>query len=143
MAKHWIPPKLVSRAGSPPAGDDWLHEIKYDGYRLGTRRDGQVCLAALVTALTGLLLGLMQYPVRIPGSVFQMLRSCGAAAIVLFRRSGIRRRPAPPAFSSARGRSVADPQGALERLERQHAFRFHRHQFAVQVAGWERLHGRR
>jgi hypothetical protein len=25
-------------------GEDWLHEIKYDGYRLSARRDGQVCL---------------------------------------------------------------------------------------------------
>jgi bifunctional non-homologous end joining protein LigD len=44
MAEHWIPPQLVSRAGSAPAGEDWLHEIKYDGYRLSARRDGQVCL---------------------------------------------------------------------------------------------------
>jgi bifunctional non-homologous end joining protein LigD len=44
MAEHWIPPQLVTRAGSPPAGEDWLHEIKYDGYRLSARREGRVCL---------------------------------------------------------------------------------------------------
>jgi ATP-dependent DNA ligase len=44
MAEHWIPLQLVSRAGSPPAGEDWLHKIKYDGYRLSARRDGNVCL---------------------------------------------------------------------------------------------------
>lgn len=27
-------PQLLSRASEPPAGEDWLHEIKYDGYRL-------------------------------------------------------------------------------------------------------------
>jgi hypothetical protein len=25
---------------SPPAGDEWTHEIKHDGYRLMVRRDG-------------------------------------------------------------------------------------------------------
>ena len=27
-------PQLLSRAATPPNGDEWLHEIKYDGYRL-------------------------------------------------------------------------------------------------------------
>ena len=27
-------PQLLSRASTPPEGDGWLHEIKYDGYRL-------------------------------------------------------------------------------------------------------------
>src|SRR5437763_3485231 len=27
-------PQLLSRASQPPNGDAWLHEIKYDGYRL-------------------------------------------------------------------------------------------------------------
>jgi bifunctional non-homologous end joining protein LigD len=28
-------PQLATLATAPPAGDDWLHEIKYDGYRMG------------------------------------------------------------------------------------------------------------
>ena len=28
-------PQLATLANAPPAGDDWLHEIKYDGYRMG------------------------------------------------------------------------------------------------------------
>lgn len=28
-------PQLASLVKSPPEGDDWLHEIKYDGYRMG------------------------------------------------------------------------------------------------------------
>jgi bifunctional non-homologous end joining protein LigD len=28
-------PQLASLVKAPPAGDDWLHEIKYDGYRMG------------------------------------------------------------------------------------------------------------
>jgi bifunctional non-homologous end joining protein LigD len=28
-------PQLATLAKQPPAGDDWLHEIKYDGYRMG------------------------------------------------------------------------------------------------------------
>jgi len=31
---------LPSIAKSVPAGADWLHEIKYDGYRLRLERDG-------------------------------------------------------------------------------------------------------
>jgi bifunctional non-homologous end joining protein LigD len=28
-------PQLATLVKAPPAGDDWLHEIKYDGYRMG------------------------------------------------------------------------------------------------------------
>ncbi len=34
-------PCLPTRATKVPAGPDWLHEIKYDGYRLIVERDGQ------------------------------------------------------------------------------------------------------
>jgi bifunctional non-homologous end joining protein LigD len=36
----WIQPQLASLADAAPAGDDWLHEIKYDGYRLLAWVDG-------------------------------------------------------------------------------------------------------
>jgi bifunctional non-homologous end joining protein LigD len=35
-----IPPCLPSRAERPPAGPEWLHEIKHDGFRILARRDG-------------------------------------------------------------------------------------------------------
>ena len=35
-----IPPCLPSRAERPPAGPEWLHEIKHDGFRIMARRDG-------------------------------------------------------------------------------------------------------
>jgi bifunctional non-homologous end joining protein LigD len=35
----YIPPCIPSRAAKPPAGRDWVHEIKHDGYRLQVRRD--------------------------------------------------------------------------------------------------------
>jgi len=28
-------PQLATLVTAPPDGDDWLHEIKYDGYRMG------------------------------------------------------------------------------------------------------------
>ena len=31
---------LPSKSTTVPAGPDWLHEIKYDGYRLRVERDG-------------------------------------------------------------------------------------------------------
>ena len=36
----WIAPSLATLVTEPPRGDDWLHEIKYDGYRILARRDG-------------------------------------------------------------------------------------------------------
>ncbi len=49
-AKRAKPPaepalQLASLAGEPPEGDDWIHEIKYDGYRLLAHvEDGEVQL---------------------------------------------------------------------------------------------------
>ena len=31
---HFIPPQLCEIRKAPPPGDEWLHEMKYDGYRL-------------------------------------------------------------------------------------------------------------
>ena len=39
----WYRPQLASLVDVPPAGDQWLHEITFDGYRAGCRiADGQV-----------------------------------------------------------------------------------------------------
>jgi ATP-dependent DNA ligase len=35
----FIEPCLPSSAKQPPAGPDWLHEIKHDGFRILARRD--------------------------------------------------------------------------------------------------------
>jgi ATP-dependent DNA ligase len=32
---------LPTRAPAPPAGPDWLREIKHDGFRMIARRDGE------------------------------------------------------------------------------------------------------
>jgi ATP-dependent DNA ligase len=36
----FVPPSIPTLAAKPPAGADWIHEIKHDGYRLQVRRDG-------------------------------------------------------------------------------------------------------
>ena len=36
----WIKPQLTRVVDEAPAGDGWLHEIKYDGYRMHARIDG-------------------------------------------------------------------------------------------------------
>jgi DNA ligase D-like protein (predicted ligase) len=36
----WIRPQLALLVKEAPSGPDWLHEIKYDGYRLHARIDG-------------------------------------------------------------------------------------------------------
>ncbi|MBB3595980.1 bifunctional non-homologous end joining protein LigD [Rhizobium sp. BK529] len=41
----FIDPQLCERLDRPPAGDDWLHEIKFDGYRIQMRvADGAATL---------------------------------------------------------------------------------------------------
>ncbi len=45
MSDHDYVPQLATLATAPPAGDEWLHEIKLDGYRIGCRvHDGRVTL---------------------------------------------------------------------------------------------------
>ena len=36
----WIKPQLTRLVDEAPAGRGWLHEIKYDGYRMPARIDG-------------------------------------------------------------------------------------------------------
>src|SRR6202165_898957 len=33
----WIKPQLTKLVDEPPQGSDWLHEIKFDGYRMHAR----------------------------------------------------------------------------------------------------------
>jgi ATP-dependent DNA ligase len=41
----FVPPQLTQLVEEPPAGPDWAHELKYDGYRIQARIDrGQVKL---------------------------------------------------------------------------------------------------
>jgi len=35
----WIKPQLTKLVDEPPEGSDWLHEIKFDGYRMHARVD--------------------------------------------------------------------------------------------------------
>jgi len=37
----WIKPQLTRLADEAPAGPGWLHEIKYEGYRMHARIDGR------------------------------------------------------------------------------------------------------
>jgi bifunctional non-homologous end joining protein LigD len=39
-ADGFVDPCIPALADKPPAGPDWVHEIKHDGYRLIVRRDG-------------------------------------------------------------------------------------------------------
>jgi bifunctional non-homologous end joining protein LigD len=40
MAHSDYAPQLATLVKEPPSGDEWLHEIKYDGYRIGCRIRG-------------------------------------------------------------------------------------------------------
>ena len=42
---EWIAPQLTQLVDAAPEGDDWLHEIKFDGYRMHARlADGKAHL---------------------------------------------------------------------------------------------------
>jgi hypothetical protein len=41
MRNFAFQPCIPSRGTTVPAGEDWLHEIKHDGYRLIVQKDGQ------------------------------------------------------------------------------------------------------
>jgi bifunctional non-homologous end joining protein LigD len=41
MIKSPFEPCIPTRGTKVPAGPDWLHEIKHDGYRLIVHRDGK------------------------------------------------------------------------------------------------------
>jgi ATP-dependent DNA ligase len=36
---EWIPPQLTQLVEAAPEGDQWLREIKFDGYRMHARLD--------------------------------------------------------------------------------------------------------
>jgi bifunctional non-homologous end joining protein LigD len=40
LLPDFIPPCLAALTSEPPDGDQWVHEIKFDGYRLQARIDG-------------------------------------------------------------------------------------------------------
>jgi ATP-dependent DNA ligase len=37
---EWVKPQLTKLVAQPPEGPGWLHEIKFDGYRMHARLDG-------------------------------------------------------------------------------------------------------
>src|ERR1700761_5107175 len=41
MPKAPYEPCIPTRGAAVPAGKDWLHEVKYDGYRLIVQREGK------------------------------------------------------------------------------------------------------
>ena len=46
-AAAFVAPQLATLAAEPPEGEQWLHEIKFDGYRvIAAIADGQVRLLA-------------------------------------------------------------------------------------------------
>jgi ATP-dependent DNA ligase len=38
---EWIRPQLTELVDQAPDGPDWLHEIKFDGYRVIASKDGE------------------------------------------------------------------------------------------------------
>src|SRR5215475_12172579 len=86
----WIKPQLSRVVDEAPTGDDWLHEIKYDGYRMHARLDGR---GAKLLTRTGL-----DWSRRYPRTI-EALRSLPVKAAYLDGELCARRPDGVPAFS--------------------------------------------
>ena len=53
MLKSPFEPCIPTRGTKVPAGPDWLHEIKHDGYRLIVQREGKRVGCSPATATIG------------------------------------------------------------------------------------------
>jgi bifunctional non-homologous end joining protein LigD len=53
MRQFQYQPCIPTRGTKVPTGSDWVHEIKYDGYRLIVQRDGDRVRLLIRNAMTG------------------------------------------------------------------------------------------
>src|SRR5436190_19377351 len=51
--RGWVKPQLTRLVEEPPDGPEWLHEIKFDGYRMHARLDRGAARLLTRTASTG------------------------------------------------------------------------------------------
>ena len=80
----FVEPMLATLAKSPPGGDRWLHEIKFDGYRLQARiADGRVTLWTR---------GGLDWTEKFGGAVPEALLDAARAPRLARRRTGGRER---------------------------------------------------
>src|SRR5215467_14529828 len=74
MSFHFIQPCSSVRANNVPAGDGWLHEVKFDGYRVQAQKVGS---RVLIYSRNG-----HDFTERFP-SIAQLLQELPAKAAVL------------------------------------------------------------
>jgi ATP-dependent DNA ligase len=55
---QWIAPQLTKLVDAAPEGDQWLHEIKYDGYRMHARLNHGAVTMLTRTGLDWTIVGL-------------------------------------------------------------------------------------
>jgi len=58
----WIKPQLPRLVEEAPSGDGWVHEVKYDGYRMHARIDGKDIKLLTRTGLDWIFIGYRQRP---------------------------------------------------------------------------------
>jgi hypothetical protein len=78
---NWIKPQLTKLVDQPPDGPEWLHEIKFDGYRMHARLDrGAVVIPrGRCSALSGAA-GKLTRTVLPQANAYAMIRRRAAAA---------------------------------------------------------------
>jgi len=50
---EFVPPQLATLTDKPPSGEEWFHELKFDGYRLLCHLEGRQVRFWTRTAKTG------------------------------------------------------------------------------------------
>lgn len=102
----WYRPQLASLVDVPPAGDQWLHEIKLDGYRAGCRiEDGRATLTSrngidLTRTFPAIARAAGRLPVRearLDGEIVALLPDGRSSFHALQRLRASSRGPAPQA----------------------------------------------
>jgi hypothetical protein len=102
LLPDWIRPQLTELVDAAPDGPDWLHEIKYDGYRMHARLDRG---AVRLLTRTGL-----DWTHKYPAIAAEHQRCLSAA-----------KRTAQGPFAEPRDRRHGDPAGIVAHT-RQHTF---------------------
>jgi bifunctional non-homologous end joining protein LigD len=72
-----LEPQLCTAASKVPSGGDWLHEIKYDGWRLMARKQGDVVRISR---------GGVEWSDRLPRVRIHGIR-CLSSSLVMYRRA--------------------------------------------------------
>jgi bifunctional non-homologous end joining protein LigD len=106
LPQDGIEPQLAKLASAAPSGEEWVHEIKYDGYRILARVDGQA--VRLITRNGN------DWTARFPGIV-EALRGLGLQGSILDGEIAVELEDGRTSFQALQN-ALDSPSGAAPRL---------------------------